>query len=81
MSSNKADISLSKLQDEVERMCEDREEGELDEGRSEPDPPAAQSSPVRGISRIGGSRNPGMTTSRGAGRTAARRSNETWRPF
>ena len=67
MSSNKGDISLSMLQDEVERMCEDREEGELDEGRSEPDPPAAQSSPVRGVSRIGGSRNPGRTTSRDAG--------------
>ena len=34
---NKADISLSKLQDEVERMCEDREEGEIDEVRNEPE--------------------------------------------
>ena len=33
--SNKADISLSKLQDEVERMCEDREERKIDEVRNE----------------------------------------------
>ena len=36
---------LSLLQDKVERMCEDCEEGEIDEVCNEPGPPAAQSSP------------------------------------
>ena len=45
--SNKADISLSKLQDEVERMCEDREEGEIDEVRNEPGPARSTRQPEK----------------------------------